>query len=172
MPMKSLMPLAITAALLAPAPAFADDERLRLVAKIVGGFAQDSVLLIGDEGTGVVNELEPGAYEVGYNTGVAQAIFAEPEPCIFTLSARLVGIPDAETRFNFNVVTGIDVVASEAWEGLNAVVVTLQGPDTAVEVRDGDGWMPGPPFGNIVSSLSADEIREAADALREICPTR
>ena len=169
MPTRTLMLLAV-AALLAPSPAFADDTSLRLVAKIIGGFAQDSVLLIGDEGTGIVNELEPGAYEVGYNTGVAQAIFLEPEPCVFTLSARLVGIPDAETRFDFNVVTGIDVVASDTWEGLNAVVVTLQGPDTAVEVRDGDGWMPGPPFGNVVSSLTADEIRVAAAALREVCP--
>lgn len=170
--MKSLLPLAIAAALLAPVPAFADDTTLRLVAKIVGGFAQDSVLLIGDEGTGIVNELEPGAYEVGYNTGVAQAIFAEPQPCVFTLNARLIGIPDAETRFDFNVITAVDVVASETWEGLNAVVVTLQGPDTAVEVRDGDGWMPGPPFGNVVSSLTADEIRAAAAALRETCPAR
>ena len=168
---KTLMLVGV-AALLAPTPAFADDTTLRLVAKIVGGFAQDSVLLIGDEGTGIVNELEPGAYEVGYNTGVAQALFAEPEPCVFTLNARLVGIPDAETRFDFNIITGIDVIASENWEGLNAVVVTLQGPDTAVEVRDGDGWMPGPPFGNVVSSVTAYEIREAAAALREACPAR
>ena len=167
-------PLALlgVAALLAPMPALADDTTLRLVAKIVGGFAQDSVLLIGGEGTGTVNELEPGAYEVGYNTGVAQALFTETEPCVFTLSARLVGIPDAETRFDFNVVTAIEVMAGETWEGLNAVVVTLQGPDAAVEVRDGDGWMPGPPFGNVVSSLTADEIRAAAAALRETCPAR
>jgi hypothetical protein len=48
--------------------------------------------------------------------------------------------------------------------------VTLQGPDTAVEVRDGDRWMPGPPYGNVVSSLTADELRAAAADLREACP--
>jgi hypothetical protein len=167
---KSLIPLAIAAALVAPVPAFADETTLRLVAKIVGGLAQDSVLLIGDLGTGTVNELEPGAYEIGYDTGVSAATFAEPEPCVFTLHARMVGLPGLEQRFDFNAITGIDVVPQESWDGLNVVVVTLQGPDTAVQVRDGDGWMPGPPFANVVSSITVDELRAAAIALREACP--
>ena len=166
---KSLMPLAV-AALFAPTPALAEDATLRLVAKIVGGLAQDSVLLIGDLGTGKVNELEPGAYEIGYDTGVSAATFAEPEPCVFTLHARMAGISGIEQRFDFNAITGIDFVPQESWEGLNAVVVTLQGPDTAGQVRDGDGWLPGPPFANVVSSLTVEDLSAAAAALREACP--
>jgi hypothetical protein len=163
----SLFALAIVAG---AGPALAEDERLSLVAKVVTGLAQDSTLLIGDLGKGIVNELEPGAYEIGFDTGVAAIIYAEPTPCVFTQHARLDDQPTTDTRFDFTAITGVSIVEQDGWEGLNAAIIELQGPEAAVQIRDGEAWLPGPPFAYVVSSLTSDDLRAAATALREACP--
>jgi hypothetical protein len=162
--------LAAAALVLVASPGRAEENRLSLVAKVVSGLTHDGEMLMGTLGRGVVYEIEPGAYEIGFDKGVASFIYGEPAPCVFTQDAQVDGQPTAPARFDFNVVTGIVVEDQGDWEGLKSAVVLLEGAATAVTLLQGDVWAPGPAFANIVSSLTADELRAAAKALRSVCP--
>jgi hypothetical protein len=148
----------------------AQEHRLSLVAKVIGGLADGSELVMGTLGKGIVYELEPGAYEVGFDKGVASFLYAEPTPCVFTQHARLDGRATSDARFDFNVITAIEVEDQGDWEGLRAAMVELQGPDNAVEVREGETWVTAPGSAFLVSSIAAGDISAAAGALRALCP--
>ena len=162
--------LAVAAVLVAAAPVLAEENRLSLVAKVIGGLADGSEMVMGTLGKGVVYELEPGAYEVGFDQGVASFLYAEPTPCVFTQHSRLDGQPTSDSRFDFNVITAIEVEDQGDWEGLKAAMVELQGPDNAVEVREGETWVTAPGSAFLVSSIPAGDIGAAAMALRALCP--
>lgn len=151
-------------------PALAQESTMSLVAKVVGGLVDEGEMLQGTLGKGVVNEIAEGAYEIGFSKGVASFLYDEPEPCVFIQHSQMEGEPTSDARFDFNVITAIEVQDQGEWEGLKAAVIQLQGPETAVQMMQGDTWVTGPNFAFLVSSITADELKAAAAALREACP--
>ena len=150
-------------------PALADEGRLALVAKLAAGLVDGGQMTQGSLGAGDIRQLDAGAYEVTFKTATMKYLFDEPDTCIFTQHAQL-GDDASEARFHFDKVTSIDVRAQGKFDGLNATLLTFNGPDGVIEVMMGDKLVPQvPAFAFLLTSMTTEEFQAAADEIQRVC---
>lgn len=150
-------------------PAAAQEDRLALFAKVVGGLADGGETLIGSLGKGKITMVGDGAFDIALKDGVAHFLFDEPDTCVFGMHSSMANQPASNARFDATKFTGIEVRDQGEWEGLKAVLVTISGPDGMLQVEMNGGWVNQPAFAFLASNLTADEVKAAADELMRIC---
>ena len=66
--------------------------------------------------------------------------------------------------------TSIDVRAQGKFDGLNATLLTFNGPDGVIEVMMGDKLVPQvPAFAFLLTSMTTEEFQAAADEIQRVC---
>ena len=71
---------------------------------------------------------------------------------------------------NFAKVTSIEVRDQGQWEGLNAALITFNGPEDLLQVLvNGELVNQAPAFAFLVTSMPVEELQAAADELQRIC---
>lgn len=160
--------LAVASALLIPAASASAADTIPLVALLTNSLAEGVTTMASGFGTGPVTTGEPGYYEAAYGTGAVKFLFDEPETCLVTLHVEMPGPNAADIRYDITRVTGITVEDRGKFEGLNAVVATLEGEDV-VQVLMSDNWVTQPGFAFLVSSITLEQYQAAADELQRIC---
>jgi hypothetical protein len=160
----------VSASILLATPSIAEDTSLALVAKLIGGLADGGQAIQGSLGTGSVKQTAEGVFEVTYEKGVATFMYDQPDTCVFTQHSQMENEPSSDARLDFTKVTGVDVRDQGQWEGLNAALITLQGPPEMLQVMLGDKLVPQQPaFAFLVSTITVDEFNAAATELQRIC---
>lgn len=159
--------LAVTAALLLTSSAHAADT-IAQVAVVTSGFVDGATTMIGGFGTGPVTMPEPGYFEIAFDKGVIKFLFDEPDTCRVTVHAEIPSQGSADLRYDITKVTNIVVEARGQVEGMDAVLVTLEGPDV-VQSLMGDTWVTQPGYAFLVGSLKLADYQAAADELQRIC---
>jgi hypothetical protein len=138
------------------------------VAILTGGLVDGAQTMTAGFGVGPVTNPQPGYYEVAYDKGVIKFLFDEVDTCKVNVHAEIPTQGSADLRYDLTKVTGIVVDSRGEFEGQNAVLVTLEGPDV-VQSMMGDNWVTQPGFAFLVGSLTAEEYQAAADELQRIC---
>jgi hypothetical protein len=85
------------------------------------------------------------------------------------------GWPSSIGRYNFNVMDKIDVTAQQplpGYEGVNFMLMEMKGLPSMAQMADGEGEMVDLPWAgaSLATSLTADEVRNAALSLAMLCP--
>ena len=146
----ALLPLVLSAT-----PALAKEDYLALVARLTGGLMDGGQTITGSLRTGDVKMIAPGTFEVTYKSGVATFLYDEPDTCHFTQHSQMANQPTAEARLDFTLVTSIEVRDQGQWEGLNAALVTLNGPPETLQVLLNDAFVnQQPAFAFLASSIA------------------
>jgi hypothetical protein len=162
--------LAVLPLLAIASPAFAKDDYLALVARLMGGLTDGGQAIIGTFDAGTVKMTAPGVFEITFETGAATFLYTEPDTCIFTQHSQMEGQPTSEARLDFTKVTGVDIQDQGEWDGLNAAVVTLNGPPETLQIMLGDKLVnQQPAFAFLASSITLEELQAAADELQRVC---
>ena len=151
-------------------PALADDTSLPLIAKLIGGLSDGGEALMGTLGKGTVAMTGEGVFEIAFAKGVATFLYDQPDTCIFTQHSQMKGEPTSDGRMNFTKVTSIDIRDQGKWEGLNAALITFNGPADMLQVMMGNELVnQSPAFAFLVTSMPVEELQAAADELQRIC---
>lgn len=143
-------------------------DTIAQVAILTSGLVDGATTMIGAPPAGAVTMPEPGYFEVALASGTLKFLFDEPDTCIVTVHAEIPGQGSAELRYDITKVTGIVVDDRGKFEGQDAVLVTLEGPDV-VQSLMGDNWVTQPGFAFLVGSLTLADYQTAADELQRIC---
>ncbi|MEO6014161.1 MAG: hypothetical protein ABIQ30_11340 [Devosia sp.] len=159
--------LAVLPALLIATAASAADT-IPLAALITNGLVEGAKVMVSGFGNGTAALKEPGYYEVTFDKAVMKFLFDEPDTCNVTLHAEIPGQGTVEIRYDFTAVTGIKIEGKGQFDGLNAVLATIEGPGV-VQVLMNDKWVTQPGFAFLGTSLTAADLQTAADELQRIC---
>jgi hypothetical protein len=156
--------------LLLASPVFAQDSSLPLIAKLIGGLSDGGETLQGALGKGAVKMTGEGVFDVTFSKGVATFLYDQPDTCVFTQHSQMEGEPTSDGRIDFTKVTGVEVRDQGKWEGLNAALVTINGPADTLQVLMGDELVNQTPvFAFLVTSMQLEDLQAAADELQRIC---
>lgn len=166
--------LATTTAFLAFLSAAGSQElvnEFELAAAVTGGIADGGEILIGSLGKGKATALGDGAYDVALAKGTMKFLFTETDTCVFAVHSQMEGEGTSEVRFDLTKVTGIDVQSQGEWEGLKATLVTFNGPEGIMQTLMSNEWISQPmAISFLASTMTTEEITEAAEELRRRCP--
>lgn len=158
--------LAVPLALLLSTTAHAADT-VAQVAILTSGLADGAQTLVGSPPAGTVTMSEPGYYVLTLASGETKFLFDETDTCMVHLHAQMPNLA-VEIRYDLTKMTGIVVEDRGKFEGMDAVVITLEGPDV-VQSLLGDNWVTQPGFAFLVGSLTLADYQAAADELQRIC---
>lgn len=159
--------LALPVAVLLSTTAYAADT-VAQVAMLTSGLVDGAQMMTGGWGIGPVTNPETGFYEIAYDKGVIKFLFVETDTCKVNVHAEIPGQGSADLRYDLTKVTNVVVDDRGKFEGQNAVLVTLEGPDV-VQSMMSDNWVTQPGFAFLVGSLTVAEYQAAADELQRIC---
>jgi hypothetical protein len=152
-------------------------SELQLVALITGGLVDGGKVLIGSLGIGTVTQTGDGVYQIRFpgEDATASFVYKLESDCIVTQESSMEGWPTTVARYNFNVMDKIDVTAQQplpGYEGVNFMLMEMKGLPSMARMADGNGEMVDLPWAgaSLATSLTADEVRGAAQALAMFCP--
>jgi hypothetical protein len=172
-----LLFLASAALLTSPSAAQPGPSALQLVALITGGLADGGKVLMGSLGIGTVTQTADGVYQVRFpgEDAPANFVYKFESDCIVTQETSMEGWPSSIGRYNFNVMDKIDVTAQQplpGYEGVNFMLMEMKGLPSMAQMADGEGEMVDLPWAgaSLATSLTADEVRNAALSLAMLCP--
>lgn len=137
------------------------------VAILTSGLMDGAKTMVGAPPAGDVTMPEPGHYVLALASGETKFLFDETDTCIVHVHAQMPAVA-VELRYDLTKLNNVVVDDRGQFEGLNAVVITLEGPDV-VQSLVGDNWVTQPGFAFLVGSITIEQYQAAADELQRIC---
>lgn len=153
------------------APTLAQTSQLNLVAFATSGLANGDRLYMGGLGHGTVTQRDTGVFDVTFTDGrVATFTFTSTDPCVFLMTPTMENESSPPVRYNLDVATGITYYAQDQYEGLNATLVTIEGPPEVMQTYVNDTWHNAiVPTVSLVGSANFIEMEAAAEVLMGAC---
>lgn len=171
---RLLLALPAILAFAAPAPVLAQPggSLLQFVALATNGLRDGAHLFMGSLRNATVAATGEGAYRVTFTeTGkFADFLFRQEAPCVYTLTTDYEGDTSVPVRYNFMLATGISYYDQGIFEGLNAVLVTIEGPPEVMQGYANDMWQNQPvAVASLLGSATVDELKVAGDVIMKVC---
>jgi hypothetical protein len=143
------------------------------LAMITAGLSDGGQIAIGDSGAGKVSRSGAKAFQANLPTGQAGFLYDQPQPCVFTQTSQMKGQPPLTVQFNLNLVTGIEFADQGRQDNLNLIALRFDGTGEIVDFVEGDGSLQvAQPEASMLTSLTVDQLNQAAAALHAICPNK